>query len=540
LLTTRFEWAQFGITSGIASIGEPRLIRSLLSYVRLTTDALSRIEFVLATMAIVAGLAFWTWADFTDAHREAEDKVSSAALAVEELVRHSFLAIDVVLEAVATRSAEQGLDKFQSELEMDRLKRIAARLPETGAVFVVDRVGNVVAGTASYAPLTNVGDRAWFRAMQDGKTEVYVGRALKGRASHTYFFPVARPIRGSNDDFIGAAQVGVEVTYFAHLFRSLDVGRGAHLGLYRTEDGELVARYPHNPNLLDETVAALPYFRVLATSQTNSWTGWTRAGWPRNRAIEQQLVSARRLDGWPLIVVASLPSSQVYASTWAHVMWRSAIATLLIAVLLMLTTLAVRQARREASLMGELQHRVKNMLAVVAAVAERAHDGAQSSEEFMSSLRGRLQSMAGTQTLLDERRGQGVDLSTLVRAELAPYGSAGNFTLDGPPVRLAANAAHVLAMTLHELATNAAKHGALSRLGGHVLVRWTRGDVQAPRLKILWEESGGPAVVPPARLGYGSEVIRELVAYELGGTVDLVFDRNGVRCLIEVPVPSGT
>src|SRR6185503_17402598 len=118
---------------------------------------------------------------------------------------------------------------------------------------------------------------------------------------------------------------------------------------------------------------------------------------------------------------------------------------------------------------------VKNMLAVVAAVAERAHDGAQSSEEFMSSLRGRLQSMAGTQTLLDERRGQGVDLSTLVRAELAPYGSAGNFTLDGPPVRLTANAAHVLAMTLHELVTNAAKHGALSRLGGHVLVRWTRG-----------------------------------------------------------------
>ena len=223
------------------------MIRLLLSYVRLTTAALSRIEFVLAAMAIVVGLAFWTWTDFTDAHREAEAKVSSGALAVEELARHSFLAIDVVLEAVATRSAELGLDKLQSEPEMDRLKRTASRLPETGAVFIADRAGNVVAGTASFAPLANVGDRSWFKAMQDGKTEVYVGRALKGRAIHTYFFPVARPIRGPNHDFLGAAQVGVEVTYFAQLFRSLDVGMGAHLGLYRTEDGDLVARYPHNP-----------------------------------------------------------------------------------------------------------------------------------------------------------------------------------------------------------------------------------------------------------------------------------------------------
>lgn len=94
-------------------------------------------------------------------------------------------------------------------------------------------------------------------------------------------------------------------------------------------------------------------------------------------------------------------------------------------------------------------------------------------------------------------------------------------------------------MTLHELATNAAKYGALSQPGGHVLVRWTLAGVQAAALTIWWEERGGPEVAPPARLGYGSEVIRELVAYELGGTVDLVFARDGVRCSIELPVPSG-
>jgi len=221
---------------------------------------------------------------------------------------------------------------------------------------------------------------------------------------------VARPIRGPTDDFIGAAQVGVEVTYFAHLFRSLDVGMGAHLGLYRTGDGALVAGYPNTPNLLHETVAALLYFKILARSQTESWTGWTRIGRLRGRPVEE-LVSARRLDGWPLIVIASLPSSHVYASAWTHLMWRSVIAMLLIAVLLMLTTLVVKQARREASLVGELQHRVKNVLAVVTAVAERAYEDTQSSEEFLSSLRGRLQSMAGTQTLLVERHAQGVESS---------------------------------------------------------------------------------------------------------------------------------
>jgi len=528
----------FGITSGIASIGQLSLIRLLLSYARLTTDALSRIEFVLATTAIIGGLAFWTWADFTDAHREAEDKVSGAALAMGELARHSFLAIDVVLEAVVARVPEQGLDKLRSEPEMDRLKRTASRLPETGAVFIFDGAGNVVAATASSPPGVNVSDRAWFKALQDGKTEPYVGRALKGRSIHTHFFPVARSIRGPNNDFMGAAQVGVEVTYIAHLFRSLDVGTGAHLGLYRAEDGAIVAGYPMTEKLLDETAAALPHFPALAKSQTESWTGWTRTG-PRNPGGEQ-LVSARRLDGWPLIVTASLPGGQVYASAWAHLMWRSAIATLLIAVLLMLTTLAVRQARREASLMAELQHRVKNMLAVVTAVAERAHEGAHSSEEFMSSLRGRLQSMAGTQTLLSETHTEGVDLNPLIRSELAPYATAANCTLAGPPVLLAANAAYALAMTLHELATNAAKYGALSQPGGHVLVRWTLAGIQAATLTICWEERGGPQVALPARLGYGSEVIRELVAYELGGTVDLVFARDGVRCSIELPVSSGT
>jgi two-component sensor histidine kinase len=410
---------------------------------------------------------------------------------------------------------------------------MAARLPETGVVFIVDKLGDVVADTVSFPSPVNVSDREWFKALLAGKTEPYVGRAMRGRSIHTHFFPVARSLRGPNNDLIGAAQIGVEAAYIAGLVRSLNMGAGAYLGIYRTDDGAVVARFPMSEALLEETVSARPYFSGLATSGAESWTGWTGA---EPEVGGKHLVSARRLHGWPLIVTASIPGSAVYASAWVRLLWHAILAALLVAALLLLASLAVAQARREAALMRELQHRVKNMLASVMAVVQRAREGAQSSETFIASLQNRLQSMATTQALLAAGRSGRTDLATLIRAELAPYATPTNAILEGPPVPLAANAAHVLAMTFHELATNAAKYGALSKPGGHVSLRWTVEGVRAPALTLVWEESGGPEVTLPVRQGYGSELVRELVGYELGGTVELVFARQGVRCALALPI----
>jgi two-component sensor histidine kinase len=507
------------------------LIGWRLNYARLTTDALSRIGLVLATTAILAGLAVWTWADFADAYGDAQAKTSAAAVAVDELASRSLMAIDVVLETVVARVAEQGLDKLRSEPERERLRRMASRLPETGALFVVDKVGDVIADTASYPFAVNVSDREWFSILRDGKEEVYVGRALKGRSVHSLFFPVARSIRGLDGTFIGAAQVGIAVTYIAHLFRDLDVGFGAHLGLYGARDGAVVARYPMTETLLDESVAALPPFSQLTKSQTQSWTGWTR------ERGQEHFVSARRLKGWPLIVTASLPRHAVYAAAWTRLLWRTGVAAMTITGLFLLTVLAVRQARREALLMGELEHRVKNMLALVAAVIERAREDSASNEDFVSSLRGRIKSMADAQDLLSQSQWRGVSLADLVRAELKPYATGANTQVDGPVVHLTTDATHGVAMVIHELATNAVKYGALSRPGGRVSVRWTLTTEQSPtmKLRIQWDEAGGPEVAMPDRQGFGSSVIRDLIAYELGGRVDLKFAPHGVRCMIELP-----
>jgi two-component sensor histidine kinase len=382
-------------------------------------------------------------------------------------------------------------------------------------------------------PPANDSDRERFRVLREGNDELHVGHALRGRSVHHFFFPVARAIHGSDGAFIGAAQVGVEVTYIANLFGSLDVGPNAHLGLYRTRDGMVVARYPMMEGLLNETVATSPYFLALAGWTAQSWTGWT------SHSGRDDLVGARRLGTWPLIVSVSLPRSEVYASAWSRLLWRSIAAALIIAMLAALTAVAARQARREASLVRELEHRVKNMLAVVTALVDRARDDTQSHQAFMASLRGRIDSMARSQTLLSQSRWRGVNFADLVQAELAPYATGTNTHLEGPPVYLAPEATHGMAMVVHELTTNAAKYGALSRPGGRVSVRWAVSPDHSPGtvLKVQWNETGGPQLAAaPTREGYGSGVIRDLLPYELGGRVDLGFAPEGVHCTIELPM----
>jgi two-component sensor histidine kinase len=139
---------------------------------------------------------------------------------------------------------------------------------------------------------------------------------------------------------------------------------------------------------------------------------------------------------------------------------------------------------------------------------------------------------------LSSRHWQGLPLAELVRRVLAPYATAGTVRIEGSEdVVLSAEAGQTVAMVLHELATNAAKFGALSAKDGCVAVRWDhlRNGGSQSRLRIQWEESGGPTVRPQERSGYGTSVIRHLVPYELGGTADIVRSPDGIHCTLEIP-----
>ncbi len=196
-----------------------------------------------------------------------------------------------------------------------------------------------------------------------------------------------------------------------------------------------------------------------------------------------------------------------------------------------------RAEEHQKTLMAELDHRVKNVLARVDAVADSTWQSGGSTE-FIRSYKGRIQSMAIAHTLLSETTWRGADLATLVHKQLAPYAAGANTTIVGPEIKLSASATQALAMVLHELVTNAAKYGALSIPGGAVSVSWDRklNGNASKMLEFIWRELDGPPLAAGVEPGYGTDLIRNLIPHELGGNVDLVFASEGACCTIEFPL----
>ena len=196
-----------------------------------------------------------------------------------------------------------------------------------------------------------------------------------------------------------------------------------------------------------------------------------------------------------------------------------------------------RVEEQQRTLLAELDHRVKNALSTVSAVVSHTWQGSGSVADFVAALDGRIRSMATTHELLSSRQWQGVSLTELVGRELAPYANRSNIDINGPDVLLKPEVGQAMATVLHELATNAAKYGALSTKSGRVSIRWDRllhGHLRS-HLVFEWRELGGPPVVALGKSSYGTSTIRDLIPYEFGGTVDLVLAPEGVQCRLELP-----
>jgi len=148
--------------------------------------------------------------------------------------------------------------------------------------------------------------------------------------------------------------------------------------------------------------------------------------------------------------------------------------------------------------------------------------------------------MAAAHALLSQTRWSGVGLADLIRHQLAPYATDANTMISGPEIMLTSAQTQAVAMVIHELVTNAAKHGALSCPNGSVSVSWHRTSADgAAVLTITWRELGGPPIRAPVRSGYGTSLIRDLIPHELGGCVDLTFSPDGACCEIEIPLGGG-
>lgn len=200
------------------------------------------------------------------------------------------------------------------------------------------------------------------------------------------------------------------------------------------------------------------------------------------------------------------------------------------------------QARQEV-LVGELQHRVRNMLSVVRSVFSRTAETAQGVDEVIDHFTGRLDSLARTQVIVTRRATGLVDLQDLIQDELLSVGSGdrSNVEIEGPDVELDSKTAESLGLAIHELTTNALKYGALRVPGARLRVSWktNTGEGGGHRLDLVWEEQGVPTIaVRPARAGFGRELIEEALPYRLGAETKLEFRGGGVRCWISLPLGS--
>lgn len=204
-----------------------------------------------------------------------------------------------------------------------------------------------------------------------------------------------------------------------------------------------------------------------------------------------------------------------------------------------LTLEEIREREQRLNLlMREMAHRSKNILAVVQAIARQSLAQSASLDQFGESFSARLQSLALSHDLLTQVEWAGTRLKDLLRSQLGHYIEGGSqITIEGPDVSLASVAVPYLGLALHELSTNAAKHGALSVPEGRVAVRWSlRTTPEAgERLWLRWTESNGPPVVPPTRRGFGTDVTRKLVARALRGTVTFEFAETGIVWSLDAP-----
>jgi len=180
---------------------------------------------------------------------------------------------------------------------------------------------------------------------------------------------------------------------------------------------------------------------------------------------------------------------------------------------------------RQVLLAREVDHRARNALAIIQSIIRLTR--AKSVDDYVATVEGRIKALALAHTLLSDSRWHGADLGTLVAEEFAPYRGGNKLELKGPNVSLSPATAQGIALALHELATNAAKHGALSSLKGSVSLTW---QLQSDTLTLYWVESGGPPIKSPSARSFGLKVIKASIEQQLGGRVTFDWNPKGLRC----------
>lgn len=515
-------------------------------------------------------------------HQEREREVSEQAFRTSEV-----LALEIdrivsgagsVLETLAVAPAVRTL----SPSCPDYLTELTSRLRNLAGLAVFETDGQLRCATAAFAS-SGMAAEPFFRETAD-KGGLVVGSYTPGSDGRPPMLPVAlRVDAGTGPRVLVTA---IDLDWLGARLRERNLGTGTAISV-ADRNGILVAREPESDRFvgqsLSETGLSLAHSQHPGTRELTSPDGTRRivgyqpigpggndlyvgVGFSTDVAFAPVYRST-----WRSLALAGFGAAAAFLLVWTVgerlfrrpirrivdtlASWRAGDETartgiapdagelsILAAAIdeYMDSLVAVRAERAEAEerrtlLLREMNHRIKNILSAVQAIANQTfRDGG--SPETLAIFGNRLAAMATAHDLLVTQNWESADLAETVKAAVHPFATDGRerFRLEGPPVQVTAKAALALSMAIHELCTNAAKYGALAVPEGRVTVRWhLEGRGEDGRFHFTWQEREGPPVAPPSRRGFGSRLIETALAGELAGSAETAYRDDGIHFVLD-------
>jgi two-component sensor histidine kinase len=473
---------------------------------------------MLPLIVFAVGIVFYNYKqDRNDANRRVLETVRSMRLVLDSEVQRMTGGLQVLALTNALRSGD-----FQN------FRRIASgfldQYGKDGVVLVADRKGRLLFSSATEdsasLPTRNNLDivEKIFATKVPQYSDLFVG-AIKQRQVVTVEVPVLR-----DGEVVYALSFSPPIEIFQNLIERQRPDEQWVVSLLDSK-GIVFARAP-NPNETFGKRATPSLYNEMFRSGEASLSAISLDGTALSAAYTRSHVT-----GWT--VAAGVAESSLIAP-----LWRNIAITSLIGGVLLLTGLAfaVRMAATIARgemlhdlLIEELNHRVKNTLALMQAIAVQTFRSASKTER--AKFEGRLSALAEAHNLPSQEKWQGSELRDVIGRALQPFllNNPDRIRMAGPMVPLSPRLAVVLSMIVHEIATNAAKYGALSNDTGKVTLDWeVTEETSRPRLRLIWTESGGPPVTAPVQRGFGSRLIERSARDQLGGEATVDFLPRGV------------
>jgi len=458
---------------------------------------------------------------------------------VMQLVRSTRLILDAEVKSMTAGLQVLALSAALQRDDFDQFRRNAesflTQFPENQSIVVADGDGRLVfdtrtaAGAALPVRTARFGTGEVFKTRRPAYSPLFVGSISKDLII-TITVPVFR-----NGEVIYDLSFNPSLAEFQRIIERQRLSEHWTFSFF-DQNGTNFARVPNPDSTIGQRASPTLFAEMFKAPEAKVHTV-SLEGVPLLTAFARSDTT-----GWT--VAAGIAEETLTAPLWRELMLTAAIgAVLLLIGLAFAVRLATRLARAEgmqALLVDELNHRVKNALQTVQSIAAQTFRHAKDIPDALQKFDGRVVAMGRANELLSEERWRNADMADLVDSALEPFRGKDRQRVhaSGPNLPVAAPSAVMISMMLHELATNAAKYGALSNDTGEVFVDWRElGEGSGMRVQLIWRETGGPSVAAaPERKGFGTTLIQRGLTAQLGGKADIEFAPDGLHCTLECSV----